>query len=81
MPKLHRLFYPTELIDRQVIRLQRDLRNTYSLYRRGQLSQLQALLLGDTKITASFNQTLADIKKFLQKHNLSFSSKNKKINA
>lgn len=66
--KVNRLIYPTELIDREVARLQRDLRRLYRSFRRHELNRLQCLTDGEALIRAAFAKGESNIKQFLLKH-------------
>ncbi len=72
MSKPTRLLYPSILIDRRVVALQRDLRRILRFYRRGTLSRLQCQVQGEAIINQSYNVMRSDIKTYLQKHGLLF---------
>jgi hypothetical protein len=63
-----RLLYPRELIDRQVARLQRDLRRLYGRFRRGEITREEAWVEGEAAIKGSFAQAQADVAAYMQKH-------------
>jgi hypothetical protein len=68
--KPRRLLYPTELIDRNVARLQRDLRRLYKQYRLHHINKLQAQTEGESLINAAFKKAETDVVAFLSKHGL-----------
>jgi hypothetical protein len=63
-----RLLYPRELIDRQVARLQRDLRRLYGRFRRGEITReeawvevklrLKVFCAGSGQLSAAYMQKL-----------------------
>ena len=66
--KIKRLIYPTALIDREVARLQRDLRRLYRSYRRHEVNRLHCLTDGEVLIKAAFAKGESNVKLFLLKH-------------
>ncbi len=73
MVKPKRLLYPTQLIDKNVAILQRNLRRLFRQYRKHEINKLQALTDGELLIKQAFEKAEEDIKKYLIKHNLVFS--------
>ncbi len=65
---LKRLIYPTALIDREVAKLQRDLRRLYRSYRRHEENRLHCLTDGEALIKAAFAKGESNVKLFLLKH-------------
>ena len=72
MSKPNRLLYPTVLIDRQVTKLQRDLRRLLRAYRKGTLNRLQCQVQGEAAINTAYTAIQCDIKTYLQKRGLLF---------
>jgi|DewCreStandDraft_4_1066084.scaffolds.fasta_scaffold02727_37 hypothetical protein len=67
-----RLLYPTELVDRRVFRLQRELRLLLRRFRRGEISKLQLDADGQYAIQRSFKVAESDIRVWLEKRGLKF---------
>ena len=68
--KIKRLIYPTALIDREVARLQRDLRRLYRSYRRHEVNRLHCLTDGEALIKSAFAKAESNVKLFLLKHDV-----------
>ena len=79
--KLKRLIYPTELVDREVARLQRDLRRLYRRYRRQELNHLHCYVDGEALIRASFAKAESNVKVFLFKHGVVYDGDHSEIDA
>jgi hypothetical protein len=76
-----RLIYPTALIDREVARLQRDLRRLYRRYRRHELNRLQCLTDGEALIKSAFAKGEANVKLFLLKHDVIYEGNRAELEA
>jgi sulfite reductase alpha subunit-like flavoprotein len=72
MAKPKRLLYPTNLIDREVARLQVALRRLYRQYKRREIGKVQCLVAGEDSINKAFSKAEQDIKTYLTKHGLSY---------
>jgi hypothetical protein len=79
--KVKRLIYPTELIDREVARLQRDLRRLYRSFRRYELNRLQCLTDGEALIKLAFAKGESNIKQFLLKHGVVYDGDRSELEA
>ena len=69
-PKLKRLIYPTELIDRESGRLQVQLRKIYRKYQRHLINKLHCLGDGEAAIKAGYQKMQDNVKDFCSKHGL-----------
>lgn len=72
MPKTNRLIYPTDLIDREVGRLQVRLRRIYRSYQHHHINKVHCLADGEAIIRAAFQKMQSNIKVFCSKHGLVF---------
>jgi hypothetical protein len=71
-PKLKRLIYPTQLIDREATRLQVQLRRIYRSYQRHHINKVLCLGDGEGAIKVAFQKMQVDVKDFCSKHGLIF---------
>ena len=72
MSKPSRYLYPSTLIDRRVVALQRDLRRLLRAYRKGTLNRLQCQVQGEAAINMAYAAMRSDIKVYLQRRGLLF---------
>ena len=78
---LRRLIYPTALIDREVDRLQRDLRKLYRSYRRHEMNKLHCLTDGEALIKAAFAKGESNVKLFLLKYGVVYDGNRAELEA
>lgn len=76
-----RLIYSTALIDREVARLQRDLRRLYRRYRRHELNRLHCLTDGEALIKAAFAKGESNVKLFLLKYGVIYDGDHAELEA